>query len=40
MGCNIGILPPLGEKIRDKKKRYEAAALRGLADMSAVIAEL
>ena len=30
MGANFGILPPLGEKIRDKKMRYEALAKRSL----------
>ena len=30
MGANFGILPPLEEKIRDKKLRYEALAQRGL----------
>ena len=30
MGANMGILPPLEEKIRDKKERYKQIALRGL----------
>ena len=30
MGANFGILPPLNEKIRDKKLRYEALAQRSL----------
>lgn len=30
MGANFGILPPLPEKIRDKKARYEALADRSL----------
>lgn len=30
MGANFGILPPLGEKIRDKKLRYETLAKRSL----------
>ena len=30
MGANFGILPPLDEKIRDKKLRYEALAKRSL----------
>ena len=30
MGANFGILPPLEEKIRDKKLRYEALAKRSL----------
>lgn len=33
MGASFGLLPPLGEKIRDKKLRYEALAERGLADL-------
>lgn len=31
MGANFGILPPLDERIKDKKLRYEALAQRGLA---------
>ena len=31
MGANFGILPPLPEKIRDKRLRYEALASRSLA---------
>ena len=30
MGANFGILPPLPERIRDKKARYEALAERAL----------
>lgn len=30
MGANFGILPPLSEKIKDKKLRYEALAQRSL----------
>ena len=30
MGANFGILPPLPEKIRNKKERYGALAARGL----------
>ncbi len=40
MGCNIGILPPLAERIRDKKLRYEKAAMRGLDDLDEIISEL
>lgn len=36
MGANFGILPPLEEKIRDKKQRYEALAKRGI-DMVAEV---
>lgn len=31
MGANFGVLPPLEEKIRDKKARYAALAARSLA---------
>ena len=31
MGANFGVLPPLPDKIRDKKARYEALAQRSLA---------
>ncbi|MCD7742273.1 MAG: methylenetetrahydrofolate--tRNA-(uracil(54)-C(5))-methyltransferase (FADH(2)-oxidizing) TrmFO [Ruminococcus sp.] len=37
MGCNMGLLPPLDEKIRDKRKRYEAISMRGLSDLSTAI---
>ena len=33
MGANFGVLPPLEEKIKDKKLRYEALAERGLAQL-------
>ena len=32
MGCNMGILPELPERIRDKKLKYKMIAERGLAD--------
>ena len=37
MGCNMGILPELSERIRDKKLRYEKIAERGLEDLDRVI---
>ena len=37
MGCNMGILPPLNEKIKDKSERYLALANRGIEDLSNVI---
>lgn len=40
MGCNIGILPPLEERIRDKKLRYEKAAQRGLEELDRTIEKL
>ena len=38
MGANFGLLPPLEEKIRDKRARYEALAARALAEMEAALA--
>ncbi|WP_312641976.1 methylenetetrahydrofolate--tRNA-(uracil(54)-C(5))-methyltransferase (FADH(2)-oxidizing) TrmFO [Hydrogenoanaerobacterium sp.] len=40
MGCNMGILPPLGEKIRDKSARYLALAQRGLQKLDEQIATI
>lgn len=40
MGCNMGILTELPERIRDKKLRYEKIAERGLEALDKVIAEL
>lgn len=40
MGANMGILPPLGEHIRDKQDRYLRIAERGLEDMRKVIENL
>ncbi len=37
MGANMGLLPSLDIKIRDKKKRYEALAKRGLADLKNIL---
>lgn len=33
MGANFGILPPLAEKIRDKRERYKALSDRALNDL-------
>ncbi|MBR4050757.1 MAG: methylenetetrahydrofolate--tRNA-(uracil(54)-C(5))-methyltransferase (FADH(2)-oxidizing) TrmFO [Clostridia bacterium] len=33
MGANFGVLPPLNEKIRDKRERYAALSARGLNDL-------
>lgn len=33
MGANFGVLPPLPEKIRDKRERYAALSERGLNDL-------
>ena len=35
MGSNMGILPPLETRIRDKRERYAALAERAVADMKA-----
>lgn len=35
MGANFGVLPPLEEKIRDKRQRYGALAQRGLSHLAA-----
>ena len=37
MGANFGVLPPIEPKIRDKKLRYEALALRSLQDLAAYL---
>ena len=39
MGCNMGILPELPERIRDKKLKYKMIAERGLADLDKAIGE-
>lgn len=40
MGCNMGILPELSEKIRDKKLKYKTLAQRGLDDLDKMISNL
>lgn len=40
MGCNMGILPELPERIRDKKLKYEALAKRGLDDLDKVLEKM
>lgn len=37
MGANFGVLPPLNEKIRDKKERYEMLSQRAISDLEKVI---
>lgn len=37
MGCNMGILPELPERIRDKKLKYKTIAERGLADLDELL---
>lgn len=40
MGCNMGILPELPERIRDKKLKYEMLAQRGLCDLDEVLKDI
>ncbi len=37
MGCNMGILPSLEEKIRDKSQRYLTLANRGIEDLRFIL---
>lgn len=37
MGANMGLLPRLDVKIKDKKKRYETLATRGLLDLKNIL---
>lgn len=37
MGANMGLLPSLDVRIRDKKERYEALARRGLIDLKNIL---
>lgn len=39
MGCNMGILPPLEQKIRDKKVRYTSLAERGIKCLKTAISD-
>lgn len=39
MGANFGVLPPLENKIRDKKERYAALAQRALKDLEKCLSE-
>ena len=39
MGANMGILPPLPERIKDKKLRYRTIADRGLEDLRNALCE-
>ena len=40
MGANFGVLPPLPEKIRDKRQRYMALAQRGLDQLQRYCQEM
>lgn len=40
MGCNMGILPELSERIRDKKLKYMKLAQRGLSDLEELVRKL
>ena len=33
MGCNMGLLPPVEELVKDKQRRYQLLAQRGLAHL-------
>ncbi|MGN1223973.1 MAG: hypothetical protein ACI4TG_02565, partial [Ruminococcus sp.] len=37
MGCNMGILPELPKRIRDKKEKYQVYADRALAALDAYL---
>ena len=39
MGANMGILPPLEARVRDKRARYEQLANRSLSELRAALAE-
>lgn len=39
MGSNMGILPELPEKIRDKKLKYSAIAQRGIAELKRLLSD-
>lgn len=39
MGANMGILPDIGERIRDKQQRYEAIAQRALVSLEKAMGE-
>lgn len=39
MGCNMGLLPPLEERIRDKAQRYGAVARRALESLERCLRE-
>ncbi len=39
MGCNMGILPDIGERIRDKALRYTKVAERGINDLKSSLAK-
>ncbi len=39
MGANMGLLPPLEKRIRDKQEKYGALAERGIRDLRAALAE-
>lgn len=39
MGANFGIIPPLEEKIRDKRERYAAFSARACRDLDQVLAK-
>lgn len=40
MGCNMGILPALADRIKNKTERYEAIAQRGLSDLDKYLKQI
>ena len=40
MGCNMGILPALADRIKNKTERYEAIAQRGLSDFDKYLKQI
>jgi len=40
MGSNMGVLPPLPDRIKDKKERYSVLANRGIDKLSKVLREI
>ena len=40
MGSNMGLLPPAGERIRDKKERYGVVARRAMDSLERYLAEM
>ncbi len=40
MGCNMGILPSLADRIKNKTERYEAIAQRGLSDLDKYLKQI
>ncbi len=39
MGANMGMLPPLEKRIKDKQEKYMIIAQRGIEDFKAALAD-